>query len=87
MKFVKQLLNARWKQKSKVKIKGSKLLYKPKWTVMRFGDLLILTASRCVITNVISFGISSKRRSAIIYEHEFKLTNLKFSKITNKINE
>ena len=73
----------------KVKIKGSKLLYKSNKTVMieRPGDLLILTVSRGVITNVISLGISSKRREAIIYEHEFKFTDLKFSKITNKINE
>ena len=48
----------------KVKIKGSKLLYKPKWTVMiaRFGGLPILTVSRVVITNIISFSINSKPR-------------------------
>ena len=48
----------------KVKIKGRKLLYKPNKTVMieRPGDLLILTVNRGVITNVISLGISSKRR-------------------------
>ena len=30
VKFEKQLLNARCKQKSEVEIKGSRLLYKPK---------------------------------------------------------
>ena len=64
MKFEKQLLNARWRQKSQVKIKESKLFCKPKWTVViaRFRDLPILTASRGVLTNVTSFGISSNRR-------------------------
>ena len=54
MTFEKQLPNARWKHKSKVNIKRSKLLYKLKWTVLiaRFGDLLILTVSRGVATNV-----------------------------------
>ena len=34
VKFEKQLLNACWKQKSKVKMKESKLLYQPKWIVI-----------------------------------------------------
>ena len=64
MKFEKQLLDARWKQKSKVKITGRKLLYKPKWTVIlaRLGGFPILTVSRGMITNIISFCISIKRR-------------------------
>ena len=55
-------------ENGKVKIKESKLLYQPKWTVMiaRFGDLPILTVSRGMVTNIISFGISSKHRKAII---------------------
>ena len=55
--------------------------------IATFGDLPILTVSRGVITNVISFCICSKSRQAIIFEHKFKFTNLKFSKILHKINE
>ena len=52
------------KTKSKIKIKISKLLYKPKSTVMiaKLGDIPILTVSRGVVTNDISFCISGKRR-------------------------
>ena len=51
-------------ENTKVKVKESKLLYKPKWTLMiaRFGDLPILTVSRGMVTNIISFCISSKHR-------------------------
>ena len=64
MKFEKQLNECSLKTKSKIKIKRSKLLYKPKSTVMiaKFGDIPILTVSRGVITNVISFCIGGKRR-------------------------
>ena len=64
VKFEKQLLNAGWKQKSKVKVKESKLLYQPKWTNMiaRFGGLPILTVNRGMVTNIISFGITSNHK-------------------------
>ena len=56
--------------------------------IARFGDLLILTVSRVgLVTNIISFCISLSLDKQLFYEHEFKFTNLKFCKITNKINE
>ena len=61
VKFEKQLLNACWKQKSKVKIKESKLLYQPKWTLMigRFGHLPFF---------VLAVSIDKQ----LFYEDEFK---------------
>ena len=67
----------------KVKIKESKLLYQPKRTVMIWKPSNFGSQQKRLFHFVLAVSIDKQ----LFYEHEFKFTNLKFCKITNKINE